>query len=331
MARGVLFSGIGIFMSMNDEPEHDAANAPNLVRRILRFWSLSPVVATDVIAGRALLSVIGILTFLAALAAGAAQLVSHASSSWQASIISEVTIQVRPVKAQVIDEDLNAIAEFVRPLPGVTSVKVYTRDDSARLLQPWLGDHIKLDDLPIPRMIAIVIDREKTPDIDAIRAELAKSHPNAILDDHRGWLKRLALLSGIVAATASALMTLVIFATALAIAFATRGAMAGNRDIIEVLYFIGASDSYIAGEFQRHFVRLSLIGGFYGALSALIVLTAFKAYFAGMMGANLLASSSSLTIGWTAMAAMFGVVMLVTIVAAFVSRFIVHHTIGRLI
>ena len=126
-------------------------------------------------------------------------------------------------------------------------------------------------------------------------------------------------------------MALVIFATALAIAFATRGAMAGNRDIIEVLHFIGASDAYIATEFQRHFVRLSLIGGFYGGLSALIALTVIKTYFAAMTGADYLSSSAWMTIGWPAMFAIFGVVILITIVAAFVSRFTVHHTIGRLI
>lgn len=297
----------------------------------MRFWSLSPVVATDVLAGRALLSVIAILTFLAALAAGAAQMVTQTSSSWQASIVSEVTIQIRPVKGRNIEEDLKAIAGIAESASGVKSVKIYTRDESAKLLEPWLGSNIELDDLPVPRMIAISVDHQKSIDSAAIRNELTKSFPNAVLDDHRGWLQRLALISGVVAASATGIMALVIFATALAIAFATRGAMAGNRDIIEVLHFIGASDSYIAGEFQRHFVRLSLIGGFYGGLSALIALTAIKTYFSAMTGADYLASSNMMTIGWSAMVAIFGVVALVTIVTSFVSRFTVHHTIGRLI
>jgi len=305
--------------------------APNVFQRAMRFWSLSPVVATDVIAGRALLSVVAILTFLAALAAGAAQLVSQASSGWQASIISEVTIQVRPEKAHNIDDDLKAIAEIARTQAGVKSVKIYSHDDSAKLLQPWLGDTVSLDELPIPRMIAIAISSELEFNGDQLRTQLSKTFPHAVLDDHRGWLQRLALISGVVAAAATGLMLLVLFATALAIAFATRGAMAGNREIIEVLHFIGASDSYIAGEFQRHFVRLSLIGGFYGGLLALLVLTALKAYFATMTGTNILAASNSLTIGWPAMSAIFGVVILVTIVAAFVSRFTVQHTIERLL
>lgn len=314
----------------SDQPA-SARPRMSLLRRLLRFWSLSPVVATDVIAGRALLSVIAILTFLAALAAGAAQLIAQTSSGWQAAMISEVTIQVRPLESRNMDHDLTAIADFVRPIKGVKSVTIYSRDDTMHLLAPWLGDAVSLEDLPIPRIIAIAIDQQHGFDAAPIRAELNNSYPNAVLDDHRGWLQRLSLISGVVAASASAIMALVIFAAALAIAFATRGAMAGNRDIIEVLHFIGASDSYIAGEFQRYFVRLSLIGGFYGGLAALVILTVLKTYFAAMTMGNPLMSANVMTIGWFAMGAMFGVVVLITLVTAFVSRFTVHHTIGRLI
>ena len=45
---------------------------------------------------------------------------------------------------------------------------------------------------------------------------------------------------------------LVLAATILSVTFATRGAMAANRPIVEALHFIGATDGYIAGQFQRH-------------------------------------------------------------------------------
>lgn len=318
-------------MSMSDVPDQIPSRPASFIRRVIRYWSLNPVVSTDVIAGRALLSVVAILTFLTALSAGAAQLVMQTTSSWQASIISEVTIQIKPEKSRDIDADMNAIAEFIRPLSGIKDVRLYTQEESAKLLRPWLGEDVSFDQLPIPRMIAIAIDKAKPFDQDIIRAELETSFPNAVLDDHRDWMERLGLMSGIVAASAGALMILVIFATAMAIAFATRGTMAGNRDIIEVLHFIGASDSYIAGEFQRYFARLGLIGGIYGGLGALIVLTLLKANFAVMTGVDLLSSSEALSIGWLPMAAMSGVVVLVTCVAALVSRITVHRTIGRLI
>ena len=62
------------------------------------------------------------------------------------------------------------------------------------------------------------------------------------------------------AASALVILGLVFAATALCVVFATRGAMAGNRIVIEVLHFVGAEDSYIAREFQRHFLLLGLKG-----------------------------------------------------------------------
>ena len=47
---------------------------------------------------------------------------------------------------------------------------------------------------------------------------------------------------------------LIVLATVLAVVFATRGTMASNREIVDVLHFIGASNSFIAGEFQGRFL-----------------------------------------------------------------------------
>jgi cell division transport system permease protein len=57
---------------------------------------------------------------------------------------------------------------------------------------------------------------------------------------------------------------------ALSVVFATRAAMAGNRDVIEVLHFVGAEDAFIAREFQRHFLILGLKGGIGGGVAAMI-------------------------------------------------------------
>jgi cell division transport system permease protein len=52
----------------------------------------------------------------------------------------------------------------------------------------------------------------------------------------------------------------VVAAIAIAVGFATRAAMAGAREIVEVLHFVGASDSFITRHFQRYFFRLSAEG-----------------------------------------------------------------------
>ncbi len=68
------------------------------------------------------------------------------------------------------------------------------------------------------------------------------------------------------------ILALVLAATVLSVAFATRGAMATNRPIVEVLHFIGAKDGFIASQFQRHFLMLGLQGGALGGGAALLLL-----------------------------------------------------------
>src|SRR5262245_15171552 len=58
------------------------------------------IVPADSIAGRALLAVIAIMTFLAALTIGAVVLVRSAAGEWQSDVSREVTIQVRPAEGR---------------------------------------------------------------------------------------------------------------------------------------------------------------------------------------------------------------------------------------
>jgi cell division transport system permease protein len=66
------------------------------------------------------------------------------------------------------------------------------------------------------------------------------------------------------------ILALVIIATIISVSFATRGAMAANRPIVEVLHFVGAGDRYIANRFFRHFLRLGLQGGIIGGGAAML-------------------------------------------------------------
>ena len=44
--------------------------------------------------------------------------------------------------------------------------------------------------------------------------------------------------------------------------------MASNREIIEVLHFVGANERFISREFERHFLGLGVRAGLMGAIAA---------------------------------------------------------------
>ena len=66
-------------------------------------------------------------------------------------------------------------------------------------------------------------------------------------------------------------MALVGAATIAIIISATGSAMAANRDIVEVLNFVGATDRFIAHEFEKHFLALGIRAGVVGAAFAMLV------------------------------------------------------------
>jgi len=236
-----------------------------------RARNLSPIVPRASIAGRALVAVVAIMTFLASITTGAVLLVSASAAEWQSEVGSELTIQVRPSAGRDLERDVAAATEAMRGQPGIVEVRPFTREESGKLLEPWLGSGLSLDDLPVPRVIVARVQPGATLDLAALRSRVTQAAPTASVDDHRAWIERMRSMTGATVFAGVGILALVIIATIISVSFATRGAMAANRPIVEVLHFVGAGDRYIANRFQRHFLRLGLEGGLIGGGVAMLV------------------------------------------------------------
>jgi cell division transport system permease protein len=235
-----------------------------------RARNLSPIVPRASIAGRALVAVVAIMTFLASLTTGVVLLVSASAAEWQADVASEITVQVRPQAGRDIERDAAAVAQAVRGQPGIIEVRLFSREESAKLLEPWLGSGLSLDELPVPRVIVARVAPGTVLDLAGLRAHVAQVAPTASVDDHRAWIERMRSMSGATVLAGVGILALMIVATIISVSFATRGAMAANRPIVEVLHFVGAGDRFIADRFFRHFLLLGLEGGVIGGGAAML-------------------------------------------------------------
>jgi cell division transport system permease protein len=235
-----------------------------------RARNLSPIVPRASIAGRALVAVVAIMTFLASITSGAVLLISASAAEWQSEVASEITVQVRPVPGRDIDRDVAAVTEAMRAQSGILDIRPFTKDESAKLLEPWLGSGLSLDDLPVPRVIVARVQRGTALDLAALRRRVTQASASASVDDHRAWIERMRSMTGATVIAGIGILALVIVATIISVSFATRGAMAANRPIVEVLHFVGAGDRYIANRFLRHFLRLGLEGGVIGGGVAML-------------------------------------------------------------
>src|SRR5258705_1531170 len=232
--------------------------------------NLAPIVPRASISGRALVAVVAIMTCLASITTGTVLLVSASAAEWQSEVASEITIQVRPAAGRDLTRDAAAVTEAMRTQPGIVEVRPFSKDESAKLLEPWLGSGLSMDDLPVPRVIVARVQPGTVLDLAKLRARVTQVAPSASVDDHRAWIERMRSMTGATVFAGIGILALVIVATIISVSFATRGAMAANRPIVEVLHFVGAGYRYIANRFLRHFLRLGLQGGVIGGGIAML-------------------------------------------------------------
>jgi cell division transport system permease protein len=274
------------------------------------------------------------MTFLASLTAGAVVLVRAAASDWQSELAREVTIQVRPMAERDLEADVAKAAAIAREFPGIADVRPFSKEESARLLEPWLGTGLALDDLPVPRIIVVRLAAGATPDLDQLRRLLVSEVPSASLDDHRGFIQRMRAMVNVALIAGLAVLGLVLVVTILSVTFATRAAMAANRPVIEVLHFVGAKQSFITGHFQRHFLLLGLKGGAIGggcAIALFVFVELVNRWIVGSAaGEQFLALFGRFAIGLEGYAAVLAQVILIAAVTALTSRRTVNRTLATI-
>jgi cell division transport system permease protein len=120
-----------------------------------------------------------------------------------------------------------------------------------------------------------------------------------------------------------------IIAMATAIGFATRGAMAGNREIIEVLHFVGAADTFIAKQFQTHFMRLGSRGAAIGGIAAasfFVAASLLSTFFYGSTGEEEIAALfGAFSLSGSAYLAIFVICVAIAGLTGLLSRVIVFN------
>jgi cell division transport system permease protein len=325
-------------MSSNEADSRPAARqppaAPDRAEQDAALGRETPLVPTSSIAGRSLVIVIAIMTFLAALSAGAALMVADASIDWRREVAREASVQIRPLPGRDIEADVSRATAVLVAAEGVRDVRVYSKAESEALLAPWLGKGLDFSELPAPRMIVVKLDDGRRADLEALRRALARDAPSAALDDHRLWVERLGQMAHTVVAVAALVFVLIVVAMGLAVAFATRAAMVGNREIIEVLHLVGAADKYIARQFQRRFLALGLRGGGIGGAAAMVffLLSAYVArrWTATPDGDQLEAMFGSFSLGPLGFAVIGAIAAAAGLLTGFMSQEIVFRQLRRL-
>jgi cell division transport system permease protein len=246
------------------------------------------IIPANIGALRSLTVAMTVMCYLACLAIGALVLTNRAVNSWTSGLSREVTVQVRQMKDVDLDAEVAKAQEILQDFPGVAGVAVLDRDAGARLLEPWLGSQ-NLEDLPIPRLIKVVIDETAPPDYESL-AEALREVKGANLDTHRRWQSELTRMARALSILAYTVLTLIGVSAVAIVVFGTRAVLQAHRPIVDLLHLVGARDGYIARQIDGRFLKTGLFAGLSGMLLGLA--TFFFLSLTGPRGGGGLADAS---------------------------------------
>jgi len=301
--------------------------------RFLRHAKTTPIVPERSVAGRTLMLLIAIMTFLSGVTLGGVVLVQKSAIAWSSDVGREVTIQIKPVQGEVMESNLRLAVSLAEATPGVASAHALSLEESQNLLKPWLGEGLDLSTLQVPRIVTVQLSDPQDADIGRLENDL-KSIKGASLETHAAWRQQLNTMAGAIVVSGLLVLALIVTATVLAIIFATRGTMATNREIVDVLHFIGASNNFIAGEFQGRFLLIGFRGGIFGGLAAILFFVII-AIAAGNVGSTDISAELGVffgrfALGYDGIAGIAAVVPVIAAMTAITSRLTVRRFLSQI-
>lgn len=216
--------------------------------------------------------ILGLMVFLAALLLFSGASLHHASGTRLPSDARTLTVYIPAEQSE--DSTINALRNIVRAAPGVREITQKSKKDLASAVSPWFGDSGNLEALPLPTVLEAEFESARqlqAIDADALRAELRRIAPGSSLDTAQRWVEKLQSLRRTLQSSLALVATFIIGTMALMVVFVSREAVRLYTRVVRLLHALGADDDYIARQFQRHALMLTLRGALPATVLALII------------------------------------------------------------
>jgi len=278
-------------------PEPIRRNAP-------RFGALDRLVPHSRLAGP-MPWVIAIMIALTVIAAGAGLALRNLGANAGAEIAGGLTVQILEGAPAARERQAQAAVAELRTREDVADVRRVPEEELAALLEPWLGKQALTGDeaIPVPALIDVRLRGPVTERrLEELRAVLMLSVPSARIDAQAGWLGPVFDALASLQWLALGLVVLLAGTSAAAVWLAARSALGSNRETIEVIHLLGATDGQIARLFERSIGLDAAIGGLAGLALGAAALWLLGGQFA-QLGSGMVAGGGLGPADWALLAA----------------------------
>lgn len=247
--------------------------------------------------------VIAIMTALTVVAAAAGLALANLAGNARAEIAGGLTVQIVEAAPAERERQAGAALAVLAARGDVAQARRVPDAELAALLEPWLGAEGGAEAIPTPALIDARLRDEVSPaQLAELRAALRRAAPAARVDAQAGWLAPVFDAIASLQLLAAGLIALLAATSAAAVWLAARSALGSNRDTIEIIHLLGATDGQLAALFQRSIGVDAAIGGAAGLLLGLAAVLALGRRFAAL-DSGMVAGGGLAAADWVVLAA----------------------------
>ncbi len=221
------------------------------------------------IATRFLPLIVGLMVYVGTLCFVFTLFIVSSTHVWKTQLSTQLTLEI-PTSPHASSVPLQAqVLQILNKTPGIQQASAVPQKEVETLLQSLLGTAVPdLQGLPV--LIEVSLNGKETVDIPALEKHLKNVSPQIQLIDHRPWQVQVSSLINASVILASTLTFLVLLTALVTTTFAARTSLLIHRQVVEVLHLIGATNEYIAKQFQMHALKQGLLASALGASLAFL-------------------------------------------------------------
>lgn len=224
-------------------------------------------ISLDEGAGTHLVSwITGLMVFFVTLALTVNLGLSTITKTWVTGLSGTLTVEIKPPMVAGGEKKFNdSVAQvmiFLKDNAEVSEARLLGNTEIKSLIEPWMGQGVSLDSIPLPALIDIKL--AQNADVVKIQSDLKMIEPSAAIDAHTDTLDDVKTLVNTATMFVFLLTGVIVLLAIIAISGIVRSKLLIHQSEVETLHLIGASDEYIARQFRRHILRNTMSGAFIG-------------------------------------------------------------------
>jgi cell division transport system permease protein len=253
--------------------------------------------------GRFVPWIVALMVYLATISLIVASTISGVVQRWDMGLAGRLTVELpAPNLAQPGDASVQLQAQVKRLLlntPGVAMVRQLSPQEVLKIIEPWVGGkEITVDIDVLPVLLDVELADRKFIHMAKLKESLTQLDAGITVEDHLKWQEGILDLAHSARVIGFSIVSMIMLAAICIIAFTAQTSLIIHRQVIEILYLVGATDEYIARQFQNHALRVGLKGGLIG-LVLFGVTFILLGFFARHLDTRLLADVMSPIMLWT--------------------------------